>query len=424
MHRGLNGAWEKCMAVEEGSPAELERLREEKLARVLRHAATSVPFYRDYFASKGIDADKVKLADFPIIEKKDIRGNEECFVSTAKRLPKVSWNSTSGSTGEPFRFGRSEFSYTYATAWRGFSRFGIYPGDKRVFVRGVDETAHVSLSTRVRRWIYGKINHCMVIDAHFLSRSEANVVKELRRIIAYRPHYLHGYASSLYLLAYTARRYDIKLSSLKVKAVVTESEKCYDFQRELMERVFHAPVIENYGCMELGLIAQPAIDGALCINEDHVFVETTADNSAVLTNLDEFAFPLVRYKNGDCLKLGPCHLQLPYRTIFEIEGRAAESLRLPSGASLHGYLVMYPISRHVKYIKAYQFYQPDVKHLKLRYVPSEVEMPEVVRQRIVRDIIELLGNDVTFEITPVSQIPLTKRGKHVFVCSEVEKSVC
>ena len=419
MHRGLNEAWKKCMAVEEGSQAELERLREAKLARVLRHAATTVPFYRDYFASKGIDVDKVKLADFPIIEKKDIRGNEKQFVSTANGMPRISWDSTSGSTGEPFRFGRSEFTYTYATLWRGMLRFGIRPGDKRVLVKGVDITPQVSLKTRLRRWAYGQINHCINVDAHFLSRSDENVVRELKRIIAYGPKYLHGYANSIYVLARTAEQKGIDLAKLKVKAVVTESEKCHDFQREVMERVFKAPVVENYGCVELGMIAQPAPDGKLCINDDHVFVEALPDGEALLTNLDEYGFPLIRYKNGDLLKLGARHGLLPYGTIAKLDGRSAESIILPSGASLQGYLVMYPVYLHSKYIKSYQIFQPDVHHLFLRYVPTDVKMPDSALQQIRRDMLQLIGAGVTFEIVAVQTIPLTKRGKHAFVCSNV-----
>ena len=60
----------------------------------------------------------------------------------------------------------------------------------------------------------------------------------------------------------------------------------------MIERVFHAPVVENYGSVEFGMIAQPAKDGRLCINDDHVYAETTLEGQAVLTNLDEYGFPL------------------------------------------------------------------------------------------------------------------------------------
>lgn len=420
-HPLLNSAWTVCLPLENVSRTELERLQEDKLKRILRHAAKTVPFYRDYFISKGIDADNVSLLDFPTVAKKDIRGQEEKFISTAKGLPKVHWDRTSGSTGEPFKFGRSEFDYTYATLWRGLLRFGIRPGDKRVLVKGVDITSRISLKTRIRRWIYGKVNRCIVVDAHFLARSEENVIRELKRIIDYRPQYLHGYASSIYLLATTAEKIGADMAQMKVKAIVTESEKCHDFQRKTIVRVFNAPVVENYGSVEFGMIAQPASDGRLCINEDHVHVETTTKGEAVLTNLDEFGFPLIRFKNGDKITKGRVHEVLPYCTLTSIEGRMAETIFLPNGGSLQGYIVMYPISKHMKYLREYQIYQSRIDHLLIRVVEA-VPLPVEVEEQIIKEMHGIVGESLNVELQKVASIPLTKRGKRMFVYSDVKPS--
>lgn len=419
-HWGLNASWRQVQIVEGMTRIELERLLKDKTSRMLVHVARTVPYYQRYFKECGIDASNVKLVDFPIIEKKDIRGREDEFVSRMRVTASLNWSRTSGSTGEPFRFGRSEYDYTYATLWRGLLRFGIRPGDKRVLVKGVDEVAKVSWRTRLHRLVYGFINRCMVVDAHFLAKSEENILLELNRIVRYRPKYFHGYVSSIYLLARTAEEHGIDLSALRVKAVVTESEKCHPFQRELMERVFKAHVVENYGCVEFGMIAQPARDGALCINEDHVLVETDREGCAVITNLDEYAFPLIRFRNGDRLRIGPKHTSLPYRTIVELDGRVAETIHLPRGGSLQGYIVMYPISKHMNVLKAYQVYQPDINHLKIRLLPVSASVPVEVQDRIIREMREITGSQIDLAIEIVSAIPLTKRGKRAFVISDVK----
>ena len=415
MHRNINRVWRECASVETMRPESVQRCSAEKLASVLRHATETVPFYAN------LKGRNVTIADFPVIEKKDIRGREEEFVSSTADKSKISWARTSGSTGEPFRFGRSEFDYTYATLWRGLLRYGIRPGDKRVLVKGVDESAQVSWRTRLRRRIYGWVNRCIVVDAHFLAKSEANILFELKRIVAYKPDYLHGYVSSIYLLARTADEHGINLAALKVKAIVTESEKCHSFQRVVMERVFNAPVVENYGCVEFGMIAQPAKDGSLCVNEDHVLVEADNEGNAIITNLDEYAFPLIRFKNGDKLKLGPVHAELPYRTVAELDGRSAETIHLPQGGSLQGYIVMYPISKHMTVLKAYQVYQPDVGHLKIRLQPTAETVPQAVQDQIVSEMREIVGRGMAIGIEIVSAIPLTKRGKRAFVVSDVRK---
>lgn len=418
-HSGINGLWREVMRVEGLSRNDLLALANRKLQIVLRHAAETVPYYQRYFSQKGCSIEKLQIEDFPLVEKKDIRGREDEFISSQWKGRKIGWTRTSGSTGEPFRFGRTEYEYSYAALWRGLWRFGICPGCKRVLVKGVDDTTHVPLVTRIRRKVYGWVNRCIVVDAHFLARSEANIVAEIKRIIAYKPHYFHGYVSSIYLLAQYAERHDIDLAALKVKAIVTESEKCYAFQRELMERVFKAPVVENYGCVEFGMIAQPAKDGKLCVNEDHVYVETTDEGEAVYTNLDEFGFPLIRFKNGDMIKLGVVHERLPYRTIEELDGRKTEMIKLPQGGALQGFIVMHPLYQHGSYLKAYQVYQPDLTHLLIRMSVWR-DMPDVIKRQIKNEMQTLVGPQIEISLEFVEKIPLSKRGKRLFICSDVK----
>lgn len=417
-HRKSVEFWDDVCSIERGNRDYVEKICMRKLRAVLRNAAVNVPFYIEWFRMQGKDVENLKLEDFPIILKDTIRGHEDQFVAKG-HARSLSWARTSGSTGEPFRFGRSEYDYAYATLWRGLARWGIRAGDKRVLVKGVDEVASVSLYTRIRRILYGIFNRCIVVDAHFLAESDVNVEREVKRILKYRPAYIHGYASSLYELASFAEFHGIECKELKLKAVVTESEKCHDFQREVIERVFNAPVVENYGSVEFGMIAQPARDGRLCINDDHVYVETDEDGEAIITNLDEYGFPLIRFKNGDKLTLGGIHQELPYRIITSIEGRVAETIYLPQGGSLQGYIVMYPISKHMDYIREYQVYQPDINHLLIRVVES-FSLPKKIESQIVSEMRTIVGGLINVEVQKVKSIPLTKRGKRAFVCSDVK----
>ena len=420
-HRGIGVRWREALKIEAGTLDDVSYLRDGKLLLLLQHAIRTVPYYQKWFASHSVDVANVKIDDFPIISKSDIRNHEEDFISST--VPVEGWARTSGSTGEPFRFGKTseENVYTYADLWRGMWRFGIRAGDKRVLVKGVDETPHLTVFGRFLRFVYGVINRCIVVDAHFLARSEMNVEHELKRIIAYRPCYLHGYASSIYLLARYAEDHGIDCSGLNLKAIVTESEKCHDFQRELMERVFNTTVVENYGCVEFGMIAQPAKDGQLCINEDHVFVEATEEGEAVYTNLDEYGFPLIRFKNGDMIKIGNPHSELPYRTIAELDGRKTEMIKLPQGGALHGFIPMYPVSKHSKWMMAYQIYQPKIDQLIIRIIPQpQVVFPNEIRLQIVEEMREIVGDIMSIEFEFLDSIPLSKRGKRVFVCSDVK----
>ena len=412
---GLDGA----------TPGAVRALAERKLARLLRAAVRDVPFYRQLAAEGKIDAEHPRLEQFPILGKGDIRGREERFVSDRYRMARLSMCRTSGSTGEPFKFYRDprEFTSTYVDLWRGLARLGIRRGDRRVLVKGVDETPGASLATRLRRWAYGVANQCVVIDAHFLARSEANVRRALGRLRRYRPVYLHGYVSSIDLLAASAERWGVRMDDVGIRAVVTESEKLYDFQRERIGRVFGCRVAENYGSVEFGMIAQPDAAGNLCVNEDHCWVETDGDGAAVLTNLDAYAFPFIRFKNGDCLTLrAEKRSSLPYREIERVDGRVADTIHLPDGGRLQGFIVMYPVSKHMRYIQAYQVRQTRPEELEVLVVPLAGEsLPETIRAQIVAEMRDIVGDGVSICIREVLEIPLTKRGKRRFVVSQLEE---
>lgn len=421
MHPRLGRAWKESGGYDSLSRGELDSVVERKLSGLLRHAAKTVPFYMKWFLEHDLDADHPKLEDFPILSKPDIRGREDEFISRGFPRRELRLSHTSGSTGEPFAFykTKADIDYTYANLWRGMLRFGIRPGMKRVLIQGFDDKPVLSAYAKTKRAIKGWLNKCLEIDAHFLALTDANVELALKKILRYRPDYIHGYVSSIYLLARYASEHGIDVSALKLVAVVTESEKCYPFQREMIERVFGSQVIEYYGSVEFGMIAQPAKDGRFCINEDHVYVETTPDGDAVFTNLDAWGWTLIRFKNGDMLKLGDKHPQLPYRTIQEIDGRKTELVYLPQGGALQGFIVMHPLYKHSQYLKAYQIHQTDITHLTIKMALA-CKMPEEVLRRIVLEMQTLVGNLMDVKVQFVDDIPVSRAGKRLFVLSDVQ----
>lgn len=81
---------------------------------------------------------------------------------------------------------------------------------------------------------------------------------------------------------------------------------------------------------------------------------------------------------------------------------------------------MYPISKHMQHLKQYQVYQPDVDHLVIRVVCDDQALPDEIRQQILKEMREIVGNAITLKLERVDEIPLTKRGKRAFVCSDVK----
>lgn len=59
----------------------------------------------------------------------------------------------------------------------GAGTAGIRPGDKRVWVKGIDETAQLPPVARCRRKLWSMINRCLLVDAHFLTVSPEHLAR-------------------------------------------------------------------------------------------------------------------------------------------------------------------------------------------------------------------------------------------------------
>jgi phenylacetate-CoA ligase len=80
-------------------------VRDQRLRRIVRYAAQSVPYYRDLFRRERIDPREIRAADdlerLPLIDREVVRRDPERFVSTSRRGRQSVAFLTSGSSGSP-----------------------------------------------------------------------------------------------------------------------------------------------------------------------------------------------------------------------------------------------------------------------------------------------------------------------------------
>ena len=167
------------------------------------------------------------------------------------------------------------------------------------------------------------------------------------------------------------------------------------------------------------MIAQPIASGQLCVNEDHIHIESDEHGQALITNLDAFAFPFIRFRNGDQIRLGGIHER--YQVLAEIIGRSVEMLHLANGGEIHGFTVLLPLLRHQDYFRSYQVCQKALDHIIFRVVAKNDVPQEIIRQ-IQEEVQELLGEKTQVDFEFLDLIPLTERGKQRFVFSDVTSS--
>jgi phenylacetate-CoA ligase len=424
VHPNMGDYWPQCLAIDRMTRVQLLELQQERLLKLLRHAMRHVPFYRRWAKEAGYTSDQPPpLNVWPIATKELFRANPDAFQSEAFARDEMSLQKTSGSSGEPFQFRVhcSATDYSYACLWRALSRHGLRPGDRRVYIWGrsylFNSSAAQIRKMRFRQNVRNWLNNTLAVNAYDLS--DQNVDETIDAIERFRPVYLHGYVSALYTIARRMIETDRSFRKFKLVATITESEKLYDFQREAMQRAFGGKILEHYGSVELGNIAQPDPEGKMRIAEDLYKLETQANGELLVTNLMAAAYPFIRFKLGDLIELADQpNEHLPYATIKAIVGRTVDLIPIKAGGYIHGVALAHVIDPHLRFVKKYQVHQLTLDHFRVKLVVNG-DMPEAAMQQIVTDLRLLVGIDAKVDIERVDDIAPSPSGKFRWVISDI-----
>src|SRR2546426_1317202 len=200
--------------------------RQAQLQRMLRHAATSVPFYRDYWRTRSGSDDGcalLELSNWPVLKKESVRKNPEAFLSVNSGKD-LRIEDTSGTTGTPLKLwhdrtaARSWYALMEAR-WRGW--YGVSRQDRWGILGG-------QLVTPVGQknppfWVWNAGLRQLYLSSYHLSPSTVDsYIQAMRRS---EITYLWGYASSLFSLALLATERQIKPPQLEV--VISNAEPLY-----------------------------------------------------------------------------------------------------------------------------------------------------------------------------------------------------
>ena len=411
------------------SADELEALNWHKRKRLLDHAYSHVPFYHLRFKRIGLHPGDIQrpdqYADVPLLTKDDLRGHFDELVADNVRRRHLKLSTTGGSTGEPVKVFLDRRAPAAALGWRMMSWWGISPSaDAAVVWRQPPQSALGRLLEQLYWWPAARIK----LDASSMSPTELE--RFLARFDRLRPALLHGYVGAIDQLAAFAEHSGREVWS--PKAIWATSSPISAVQRQRLERVFRAPVFDQYGCCECYWIAAQCRErGALHVFADARHVEFTDDTgrprpagqmgSIVITDLENYAFPLIRYANGDQGRAldgqCPCGMRLPL--MDEVKGRQTDHVLLPDGTCISGDYLTTLFDEFPTVVNAFQVRQRPDRSLQILYVPNG--NPEALAQaldKIRADLTAKTHAQVGIAMKAVERIA-HDRGKLRFVVSEV-----
>jgi phenylacetate-CoA ligase len=396
----------------------------------------SVPYYKNLFDDIEIDVQNgVSIEDFqkiPLLDKENITTNKEMLISKVFKLSDLNVNTTSGSTGKKLEFyndkngaKRNDY-YRQAVVFRNVEWLGVSNFDRGATIWGmqIDITQSKKFIEKMNRLIFPSL------FLNSFEMSNETMKSYAKKINRYRPKVLIGYASALYVFASYLKENQIDVYS--PKGIISSAETLSNQQRNIIESVFRCEVFNRYGCREVGCIAQECEQhNGLHINAEHVYVEILDEKGKpckpgesgqiVITNLDDYGFPFIRYKIEDIGVLSergcPCGRGLPL--LKKVEGRIWDII---VGANKNRLIGTFWLVYGIKGIKQFQVLQEVFGEISVKLVVDE-SFIEDEKQKLIKRIYDACGEDMKIDIQLVDNIPLTKSGKHRFIISKVSPFV-
>lgn len=375
----------------------IARQREQLLA-LATHAYAHSAYFRGRLQAAGLQpgdlATRDGLRKLPIMSRRDVQaaqGTLFCTQIPAAHAPVVETR-TSGSSGEPVMVKRTALSQLF---WLALT-LREHLWQQRNF-RGKLAIIRANLGTdQVEQANWGPPASLLFVtgSSHALSIT-ADISKQIEWLRAVDPDYFLVYPSNLAALLDRFEAQGLRLPALR--QIRTIGETLTPVIRAQANRVLGVDIADTYSSQEAGIIAlQCPVSGQYHAMAESLIVEVLDDQGGqcvagqvgrvVVTDLHNFATPLVRYDLGDYAEAGAvcsCGRGLP--TIARIVGRERNLVRLRDGRR-HWPLVGFHRYREIAPIRQYQLIQRDLVSIEVRLVADapltadqEQRLGEVIR---------------------------------------------
>jgi phenylacetate-CoA ligase len=410
--------------------ADLDVYRNNRLRSLIHHCYDNVPFYRTLMDERGLTPEDItqieELPKIPPLTRLDLRKHLNDLIAQDVDLSKCVQNKSSGSTGEPVVsfHDREAQSASIAARFYCWGVAGWQMGDPMVQIRGGSRTtleAWSKPSSRLWSWLIKRRRFWAyeLVEQHKLD----TLLYEVHR---YKPDFLLGYANALAALA--TRAIDLGLPKLDCRAALTFAESLFEQNRKMIEAQF-GPVYDQYGCNEIWAIAyQCNKRQGYHVLEPHVVVELeplshAGDGSSrvLVTDLDNFAMPLIRYQVGDLATMDTaqeCACGSIFQRLERIVGRETDLIETARG----GYYLVpgFPVGSIIRSIETIRQFQVAVLRdgtIELRLV-SEKPLSSEERTLLGDHLEEYLGRETKLRIRRVDSILPSPSGKVNLVVRE------
>jgi phenylacetate-CoA ligase len=148
---------------------------------------------------------------------------------------------------------------------------------------------------------------------------------------------------------------------------------------------------------------------------------TDRSGDVCVTDLHNYAMPLVRYLNGDSAtyseRFCACGRALPL--LESIDGRKLDIIVSPDGRTVAGEFFVF-VMLDFPQIRQFQIVQDAPDKLEIRIV-ARADLNDEHRNRLIHAVAHRMGDQVEVWINDVTDIPLTSAGKRRITVSNLAR---
>ena len=397
---------------------------------IVRHAYETSPFYAGFYRSFGFHPNDLVSREhwckIPLLCREHIAECREGMISNTARSRDLFPVTTGGTTGAILKSYHDRRYPVGAIGWRALAWCGFKPNVNMACIWRASAGNQSRISQFLDKLkVYAPQQ--ILLDAS--SMTEASVRQFLERYKCMGPAILQGYVGGLHYLAEFLRATGTEVAA--PLAVWSTAAPLSAVQRSLFERTFNSPVYDQYGSCEVYWIATECFrHEGLHINSDVRHLDFVDDNGAdvpcgadgkiAVTDLENYAFPLIRYKNGD---MGhaiekPCSCGIGLPLMGPVLGRVSETMSFPNHVVISGEYLTTIFDDYPTAVRAFQVVQRRDSSLLVRVVanvPDDAIAPVLACvSAVLRDKTQ---GCVPIQIEIVAQIP-HDRGKLRYIVKE------
>ena len=385
---------------------------EKDVSNLLEHARKTTKFYSKYTQNK--------IEDFPVMNKRMIIENYEEIKSSKYIGKKLHKMSTSGSTGTPFTVVQDKIKRSRVIAEVLFfgKICGYTFGQRQVFFRvWVNSVKKSKLKQFLQNMITEDISN---LDSDKMQQIKELLTKDkkIKNILSYSS--TMGQVSK-YLL-----EKGLTPKDFSVKSIICGSELLQDETRNNLKKVFNSNIVSRYANEENGILGQECIEK----QEFHLntssyyfeFLKLDEDKKAekgelariVITDLYNYALPMIRYDTGDLAIVGDATCDIKVNAVIkEIFGRKVDLIYNTEGQALSPHAITNNMwnTQNIKQFKFTQISKDEYVIL----LNVEKNFDKEQEKEIKEKFIKILGNNAKIKIEYTDEIPVLASGKRRYI---------